>query len=1011
MEDSGRRKELEAKVLEKVAEVISAIKNAKHVDQVISALHSVAVLLFPVDASIIAECVGQSYRDQILSSRLPSKSERLECWNAFYNGAAFSALSRVLLLELASSWLACFPFLAKKHLYDIFFVDGPAIEVVQNLVPSLQPNASDGIDVKAVLSNTERLIVLCLLEKDGVLQMAKEFGESCKYEDFVTERTIPAISKVAQIVTSIPDKAQSRASNSLSSHSFFKQITNQFLSLAEAKDFSNIELDGIMMFVGETFSHICRRGSADLLLNELIPRIVKHIHDVVMSNIHSAIADVFESNPNSKFWLKIMETIKDNYAVERISEQLLHQLAATCESDVDAYWVLWLLFHRSLRLRMSVRSIFIEKFLVWKVFPIHCLRWVLQFAILECPPDANCLKKGHNNSSLLMTVQRLVEVWSKKEFVQSATIEQQAYISAAVGLSLELMSKEELDETKTVMHSILQGVSCRLENPNQWIRKMACNVALVFSKVIDPKNPLYLDDSCMGDTIDWEFGSTTHRKGTIECTIGAQTGSKETKASTTLVQKKESTHTAKVGTGHNTQSKNKKIWEFKLADPDEVVDPASLNCGSISEDDNDDNESDVSDSNSDSSLQPYDLSDDDADLKKKLSQLVDVVGSLRKSDDVEGVERALNVSEKLVRASPDELRHVASDLVRTLVQVRCSDIAIEGEEDSTEDKRQRALVALVVMCPVESLNILNKLLYSPNVDTSQRIMILDIMTDAAQELSNAKTMKPKHQARTLIAITAETQPWFLPSNKGPPGAGSWKEISRTGALPNWSNSYERELPLKPGHVKRGKTRRWSLKSANMQDNEMELSHNKFPEHAAAFMLPAMQGFDKKRHGVDLLNRDFIVLGKLIYMLGVCMKCAAMHPEASALAPPLLDMLRSSEVCHHKEAYVRRAVLFAASCILVAIHPSYIVSSLLEGNVEISEGLEWVRTWSLHVADYDPDRECYMMAMRCLQLHSEMALQATRTLESANSTFKPKDIVFSSDLSKGTIKIPFSDVKY
>lgn len=58
--------------------------------------------------------------------------------------------------ELASSWLACFPFLAKKHLFDIFFVDGPAIEVVQNLVPCLQPNASDGVDVKAVRSNTER---------------------------------------------------------------------------------------------------------------------------------------------------------------------------------------------------------------------------------------------------------------------------------------------------------------------------------------------------------------------------------------------------------------------------------------------------------------------------------------------------------------------------------------------------------------------------------------------------------------------------------------------------------------------------------------------------------------------------------------------------------------------------------------------------------------------------------------------------------------------------------------
>ncbi|XP_022923797.1 telomere length regulation protein TEL2 homolog [Cucurbita moschata] len=1000
MAGSGNKRELEAKVLQKVAEVISTIKTAKHVDQVISALHSLAVRLFPVDASIIAECVGQSYRDQILSSSLPSKSERLECWNAFYNGAAFSALSQVLLLELASSWLACFPFLAKKHLYDIFFVDGPVIEVAQNLVPCLQPNASDGVDVRAVCSNTERLIVLCLLEKDGVLQMAKEFGESCKYENFVT---IPAISKVAQIVTSIPDKAQSRASNSLSSHLFFKQITNQLLSLAEVEDLKYIDLDGAMMFVGETFSRICRRGSADLLLNELIPRIMKHVHDVLMSNAHSTVSDVFESSPNFQFWLKIMETIKDNYAVEKISEQLLHQLAAKCESDVDAYWVLWLLFHRSLRSRMSVRSILVDKFLFWKVFPIHCLRWILQFAILECPPDANCLKKGHSNSSLLMTVQRLVEVWSKKEFVQSATLEQQAYISAAVGLSLELMSKEELDETKTVMPSILQGVSCRLENPNQWIRKMASNVALVFSKVIDPKNPLYLDDSCVGDIIDWEFRSTTRKKENIDCMIGAQT--------TSLVQKKEATDAAKVGTGQNIRSKNKNIWEFKLADPDEIVDPASLNCGSISEDDNDDNESDISDSSSDSSLQPYDLSDDDTDLKKKLSHLVDVVGSLRKSDDVEGVERALDVSEKLIRASPDELRHVASDLVRTLIQIRCSDIAVEGEEDSTEDKRQRALVALVVMCPVESLNILNKLLYSPNVDTSQRIMILDIMTDAAQELSNTKTMKPKHRSRTLIATTAETQPWFLPSSKGPPGAGSWKEISGTGNLPNWSNSYERELPLKPSHVKRGKTRRWSLRSANMQNTEMELSHNKFPGHAAAFMLPAMQGFDKKRHGVDLLNRDFVVLGKLIYMLGVCMKCAAMHPEASVLAPPLLDMLRSSEVSHHKEAYVRRSVLFAASCILIAIHPSYVVSSLLEGNVEISEGLEWVRTWSLHVADSDPDRECYMMAMTCLQLHSEMALQTTRALESANSPFKAKNIALSSDLSKGTIKIPFSDVKY
>lgn len=255
------------------------------------------------------------------------------------------------------------------------------------------------------------------------------------------------------------------------------------------------------------------------------------------------------------------------------------------------------------------------------------------------------------------------------------------------------------------------------------------------------------------------------------------------------------------------------------------------------------------------------------------------------------VERALDVAESLVRSSPDELTHVAGDFSRTLVQIRCSDLAVEGEEESAEEKRQRALVALIVTCPFESLDSLNKLLYSPNVDVSQRIMILDVMTEAAQELANSKIMKTSHQKRALISTISETQPWFLPSSKGPPGAGTWKEVSQTGTILNWSSCYERELPSNTSQM-RGKTRRWSLKSANLVESQMERSHNKFPLYAAAFMLPAMQGFDRKRHGVDLLGRDFIVLGKLIYMLGTCIKCASLHPEASAMAPALLDMLRS-----------------------------------------------------------------------------------------------------------------------
>jgi len=41
-------------------------------------------------------------------------------------------------VDVVSDWLACFPVSAKKHVYDVFFVNGFATEVVQTLVPYLQ---------------------------------------------------------------------------------------------------------------------------------------------------------------------------------------------------------------------------------------------------------------------------------------------------------------------------------------------------------------------------------------------------------------------------------------------------------------------------------------------------------------------------------------------------------------------------------------------------------------------------------------------------------------------------------------------------------------------------------------------------------------------------------------------------------------------------------------------------------------------------------------------------------
>lgn len=180
-------------------------------------------------------------------------------------------------------------------------------------------------------------------------------------------------------------------------------------------------------------------------------------------------------------------------------------------------------------------------------------------------------------------------------------------------------------------------VTGRLERPDNLIRKMASNIALAFSKVVDPKNPLYLDDSCHEENIDREFGLATSDKTSGSASHNKDEDSNNLKSSPDVALEKEVDSIGGAGMSCNARETKKKPSEFKLVDPDEVVDPVTLNSGFHSDGEEDDVASEDSEASSDSSLQPYDLTDDDTDLKRKFSHLIDVVGALRKSDDADGV--------------------------------------------------------------------------------------------------------------------------------------------------------------------------------------------------------------------------------------------------------------------------------------------------------------------------------------------------------------------------------------
>lgn len=169
------------------------------------------------------------------------------------------------------------------------------------------------------------------------------------------------------------------------------------------------------------------------------------------------------------------------------------------------------------------------------------------------------------------------------------------------------------------------------------------------------------------------------------------------------------------------------------------------------------------------------------------------------------------------------------------------------------------------------------------------------LSEAAQELAGKRTVqssRPRSQQGLIKDLT------------GPAGAGPWSEVPALlpgDSMVSWAQRYERELPLRKSDRRLGTSRKWAPRSMQLREERQSKSgfslheasgKNLFAPLAAAFMLPIMRDFDMRTHGVDFLGSGFIVLGKMLYTLGVCMECIIAQPEAVVLGANLLELLRS-----------------------------------------------------------------------------------------------------------------------
>jgi len=114
--------------------------------------------------------------------------------------------------------------------------------------------------------------------------------------------------------------------------------------------------------------------------------------------------------------------------------------------------------------------------------------------------------------------------------------------------------------------------------------------------------------------------------------------------------------------------------------------------------------------------------------------------------------------------------------------------------------------------------------------------------------------------------------------------------------------------------------------------------------------------------LDLLGDDTLVLGRLVYTLGIIMYSARETPIARNMGMALLEFTWALK--YHKEGFVRQALIFAQAMVAVSVPSSTLMS---DAPGELFELHNWLKT----TVESDTDVDSVKAALQTLVLLEEI----------------------------------------
>ena len=584
-----------------------------------------------------------------------------------------------------------------------------------------------------------------------------------------------------------------------------------------------------------------------------------------------------------------------------------------------------------------------------------------KFLFVKHFPDATILQNimGFLSSSteklpamrekvFIETISKLLDVWGSEASISHTSVDQHAYLTKAILCGMAQLSAEDIRQNGDVFLSkLLTGMSSHLSSPTLIVRELGMIMAEIIVDILRTDSQITRAET-FGDKLEFEHASSEE---VIQLTESLRKLGKAPEIPTIQIGDKvvPTSIFPKWDSNMNSCIKNmptqlgelttdelmEAVKKIELTDESTVESSASINfqrlngVGAVSPDEELD---------SDDDLEPYDLSNDDSqrvDVTGKAPKYIQecMEGLLNSQDDKDPssnrTETCLKNCEALIRqAQADTMEEVGVEMARVLLHLADQFGAYNYD---FEELRLNALIACLVRAPKKVATYLTGEFYERNYSIRQRMDILEVLSNGAQELANltvAESSLWSEKQKSVLQNGKSSLEEESPSSSKKPG-------SKTDAE-HWSDVVKRRIDAKTKVISKGKTKA-----------ELEQVANRFGTVAGYFFFPLLKMLDRPHATLYLLDKDYLLLGRLLYSLGVILYSAINTPACRNMAGSLLEVVWC--IRYHSQTYVRLSLIYAISIIAITVPPPVLISDF---QTELLDTKAWLE--ELRMNDPEPE---------------------------------------------------------